>query len=405
MASPPRRLGRRALLRGATGAAVLFAAGCVGGEEEPGPDDPTPAPDAPDPTATQAPISSPIASYLDPDRYAGRTLTVASLGGPYQDAQAAAYFEPFALATGAEVQQKTATVGDLKDQVDDGNVVWDVVCLPTEAVLPLARADYLTPIDYAVVDKTALLDEVPTMQYGVVADFFSTAIAYPTADPEAVPRGWADVWDLSRFGEGRSLRRNPVGTLEFALLADGVPPDRLYPLDLPRAFRSLDRIRPAVSQWWEDGKQPVDLVAAGQVGLASAWNVRVADLPDAADAVRLQWAGGMLSADSWMVPRGAPNDDVAMDFINYATRAGPNADFCRLQPFGPVNRDAFALLRADRLPVLPTADPQRRLQFVENWNYWADNLEGHTERFEAWLLAEPAPTPATPGTDSGGGGG
>ncbi len=131
----------------------------------------------------------------------------------------------------------------------------------------------------------------------------------------------------------------------------------------------------------------MELVLSGQVGLASAWNVR-ADILEDPDAVALQWNGGMLSGQSWVVPRGTQNEDVAMDFINFATRAAPSANFARLVPFGPVNLDALALLRPDRRALLPNADPHRELQFVENWNYWADNVEGLTEQFNAWLLQE-----------------
>jgi putative spermidine/putrescine transport system substrate-binding protein len=80
-----------------------------------------------------------------------------------------------------------------------------------------------------------------------------------------------------------------------------------------------------------------------------------------------------------------------MDFINYATRAVPQANLARLIPFGPVNTDAFQHLREDRLPYLPSAEPQFSQQFFENWNYWADNREALTDRFLTWLATEPEP--------------
>ena len=90
-----------------------------------------------------------------------------------------------------------------------------------------------------------------------------------------------------------------------------------------------------------------------------------------------------------------------MDLINFATCAVPCANFCRLVPFGPVNQDALDLLRADRLPVLPTAEPQLSTQFYENLNWWADNHSALTERFDGWLLEEPVPvlSEGTPGRE------
>ena len=388
------RLSRRAALRTLAGGAVLLAAGCGGeDEDEPNvgssPTEEAAAPPDATPTPTQEAIASPVPGYADPTKWEGRTLTVASLGGDYQDAQAAAMFEPFALATGVEVVQRQMDLGRLRDQVESGEVSWDVADVPTEEVIPLSRDGLLTQIDYQAVDKTTLFSEV-CMQHGVGSAFFSTVIAYPLAAPRA-PEGWADFWNTGAFGEGRALLHSPIGTLEFALLADGVKPFDLYPLDVERAFRGLDTIRPSIVEWYRNARQPVALVLNADAALASAWNVWVTT--DGAGSVGIQWNGGMLSADSWVIPRGAPNADVAMDFINFATRAVPAANFARLVPFGPVNRDAFALLRPDRLPLLPTAEPQIYLQFFQGWNYWADHRAALTERFEEWLLAEPEGTP------------
>jgi len=132
------------------------------------------------------------------------------------------------------------------------------------------------------------------------------------------------------------------------------------------------------------------------VGLASAWNVRTT-LPDARGQIGISWAGGMLSGDSWVVPAGAPNADVAMSLVNYATRAVPTANFSRLIPFGPVNREALALLTPAERDGLPTAESHLAMQFVENWNYWVDNRERLGRRFDTWLegvrqgAEEPAP--------------
>jgi len=285
--------------------------------------------------------------------------------------------------------------------VDAGEVIWDVLTLPMEEVLVLAREGYLQPIDYKVVDRSALYDDI-TLQYGVGVAYSSTVMLYPAGTTRA-PQSWADFWDVTPPEPGvdlepeqaRVLRRSPVGTLEFALLADGVPMEELYPLDVERAFASLDRIRRNVIVWWEESKEPIELVSSGLAAMASGWNVRLQQF-DIHDAVRIQWFGGMLTADAWVVPKGAPNADVAMDFINFATRAVPTANFSRLLPYGPVNRDAFNLLREDRKAILPSAPQNKAVQFTQNWNYWVDNREALSERFENWLLSEePETTPSS----------
>jgi putative spermidine/putrescine transport system substrate-binding protein len=344
-----------------------------------------------EPTATQDTIGSPVAGYSDPTRWEGRTLTVGTWGGDYQDAQKAAFFDPFTAATGASVQDKVADLDGLRSQVDSQEVVWDTLTVPMEQMIRLARDGYLEPLNYGFIDPTPLYADI-VLEYGVGAAYFSTTIIYP-ADSTGVPQSWVDLWNVAPIPEGgepdpsqlRCLRSYPIGTLEFALIADGVEPAMLYPLDVDRAFASLNRIRDNVLVWWQESKEPIELVAVGEVGLANAWNVRIHQL-DLADEVRIQWYQGMLSADAWVVPRGSPNQDLAFDFINFATRAVPNANFARLVPYGPVNRESFDLIRDDRLPVLPSSPTNKPVQFVQDWGYWAEYEQPLTERFEQWLL-------------------
>ena len=396
--SRPRGVSRRALVGGSGVAGLLLTScGLVGDEDAATPTpEPTPSPEvtqAPLPP-TQEPITSPVAGYLDPARWEGRSIVVASpaLGVPL-DALSEAFLDAFSAATGAVVRHQELGrdgISSLIDQVESGEVVWDVTLIPTEDVLPIAQQQYLEAIDYNVVDATLLYPEL-NLQHGVGARLYSTVIVYATQIDEP-PGGWREFWDLDLYGGSRALRRSPVGTLEFALQADGVEMESLYPLDVARAFAALDRIRDS-TDFYEDSKLPVEFVRTGQVGLASAWSVRTS-LPDVQSLVKVAWDGGMIASDSWVIPRGAPNADVAMSFINFATRAVPTANYSRLEAFGPVNQDALGLLRDDIVAGLPNAPANLPLQFFQNWSYWAEHRESLTAQFEDWLLnptASPAP--------------
>jgi putative spermidine/putrescine transport system substrate-binding protein len=382
---------RRSLLGAGAAGTALSLASCGFGDDDPDVEptaEPTLLPEVTQVPAqpTQPPIESPVAGYLDPQRWAGRSLVVTSPAlGDTLDAINEAFLDAFNIATGAAVRHQELGrdgVSSLTSQVDAGEVTWDVALIPTEDVLMLARGGYLTAIDYNVVDKTALYPEL-TMQHGVGARLYSTVMVYP-AQAEEPPADWDDFWNLDLFSGTRALRRSPVGTLEFALLADGVEKDELYPLDTARAFASLDRIREA-TQFYEDGKTPVEFVRTGQAGLASAWSVRTA-LPDVRSLVEMQWTGGMLGADSWVIPRGAPNSDVAMSFVNFATRAVPTANYSRLENFGPVNPGALELLRPDIVASVPNGPGNMEVQFFQNWAFWTEQVESLTAQFEDWLL-------------------
>ncbi len=372
----------------------LGLAAC-GSEEDPGAPDATPTeiPTQAPPTPTQEPVSSPVAGYQDKGRWAGRTLTIATAGvAEFLDDLSASFFDAFEEDTDCVVEHVPfgrEGVESVLSQVESGNIQWDVVLMPTNQVLELSNLGVLTAIDYDIVNGDNLYPEL-MMQHGVGAMLYSTTMVY-SVTAENPPQTWADFWDLSLFDGTRALRRSPVGTLEFALLADGVDKDELYPLDVERAFAVLESIREATI-FYEDSKQPVELVSSGQVGLASSWTVRT-NLPDVASLVHPQWNEGMISADAWVTPRGSENADVAMSFINYATRAVPTANFSGRQPFGPVNKDALELMRDDIMESLPNAPQNLEVQFFENWSYWRDQRESLEQQFEEWLLNPPEATP------------
>lgn len=392
-----KRMSRRAAMF-ASVALPLALVGC--GDETEKPNlaiDPTVPPTQAPPTPTQESLASPVAGYQDQNRWQGRSLTVATAGlAGFLDDLHDCFLQAFSRDTGCAVEHASLGregVESVRSQVESGNIEWDVLLMPTSQVLELSNAGVLAGIDYDVVNSNDLYPEL-TMQHGVGAMMYSTTMVYATTE-EIPPESWLDFWDLSRFGGTRALRRSPVGTLEFALLADGVEKESLYPLDVERAFSVLESIRGENTLFYEDSKQPVELVRTGQVGLASAWTVRTT-LPDVASLVAPVWNGGMISADAWVSPRGAPNGDVAMSFINYATRAVPTANFSGRQPFGPVNKAALGLMREDIVASLPNAPAHLEQQFFENWSYWRDKRASLTARFEEWLLSPPPTIEASP---------
>ena len=88
-------------------------------------------------------------------------------------------------------------------------------------------------------------------------DVYSTVFAYRTDAIDKAPSNWAEYWDVEGFPGRRSLRKNPIDTLEQALMADGVAPADLYPLDVDRAFAKLDEIKEKIAIWWTGGAQTV----------------------------------------------------------------------------------------------------------------------------------------------------
>ncbi|HWN91105.1 MAG TPA: extracellular solute-binding protein, partial [Verrucomicrobiae bacterium] len=178
-------------------------------------------------------------------------------GGDWADANFEAYVAPFEKETGIKVVavRDWMSIAKLKLMVESKKVELDVADIPRLHYLSAVKANYLEKIDYNVYNKAELskIDDLSKQAYGVGAAYFSYVMAF---DNEKFPAGkrpatWAEFWDAKKFPGPRTLRAGVYGTgaYEEALLADGVPLDKLYPMDIDRAFKSLDKIRPHVTTW------------------------------------------------------------------------------------------------------------------------------------------------------------
>lgn len=384
-----RTLSRRHLLRySSLVAAGMALAACADDDDEP-----TSTPEEqPEATATPVLVES-VPGFDDPTRWEGRTLTVTSWGGDYQDAQAAAFFEPFERLTGAQIVTATTDLAELRTQVDSGSVEWDVCDVLNADVLALANVGAITAIDFDEIETEHLLPQAMT-EHSLVSSFHSTILAYREGYPEdgTGPQNWDDFWNLEEFPGTRGMHRDPQSTLEFALIADGVDIADLYPLDVERALASLERIRSAILLWWEQGAQPSQMITSGDIDMVSVWNSRIERLSSEGAPVLIQWNQGAISGDSWVLPSGTSNMDVAMDFLRFASRPEPGAAFSSLVPFGPINEQSFDLLSEDLRDSLPTSPALRDKQFFINYEWWFANREAVVGRFEEWLAdVEEAP--------------
>jgi putative spermidine/putrescine transport system substrate-binding protein len=348
------------------------------------------------PTATPTSEASPepdvlsVEGYDDPTVWEGRTITVTSWGGEYQGAQERAFFEPFQRLTGARIETATTEIPALRRQVAADDTRWDVCDVLLDDVLPLANLGALELLDYNVIRTHGIFSDV-RFDHGVGSSYFSTVLAYLTGrwPEQPPPGGWADFWDQARYPGTRGLHLNPQGTLEFALLSDGVSIDDLYPLDVDRALMRLTEIVPFIVLWWEQGAQPIQMLSTGDIDMVAAWNSRIERIRQEGFGVDIQWNGGALSGDAWVIPKGAPNRDVAMDFINFATRPETTAAFSTIVPFGPVNRNAFELIPPEIAVRLPSYPEHRDRQFTVNAEWWFRHREGVQQQFDDWYAQLP----------------
>lgn len=311
-----------------------------------------------------------------------QNMVFTSWGGTTQDAQKTSWAESFTEQTGINVTQDGPTdYGKLKAMVEAGNVTWDVVDVEGDYAVQAGKAGLLEPLDFSVIDKSKLDPRFVT-DYSVGSFYYSFVIGCNKDAVEACPKTWADLFDTQKFPGKRTFYKwSAPGVIEAALLADGVPADKLYPLDLDRAFKKLDTIKDEII-WWDSGAQSQQLLASAEAPYGSFWNGRLTALAETGVSVETSWVNNITAADSLVVPKGTKNKKAAMEFIAHATSAKSQADFAAATGYAPINLESPALMDPDKRGTLP--DKQAETQVNADMTYWAEHRDEIGTRWYAW---------------------
>ena len=337
-----------------------------------------------------------------------KEVNVVSWGGAYEKSQVEAYNKPFNEATGIKVNMIAADnpATPLKAQVEAKNITGDVFDIETSDAIRLCDEGALVEIDPASLpaapDGTAAADDfIPgALQDCAVANiFWGTVIAFDsTKFPDGKPSTAADFFDTAKYPGKRGLPKNPKRTLYLALIADGVPAADVYdvlgtPEGVDRAFAKLDTIKKD-TVWWEAGAQPVQLLADGEVVMATGYNGRFFDAMVAeGKPFEIIWDGQYMDMDMFVVAKDSPNPEAAMEYLKFATATQLLADQAKWIAYGPARKSSAALVgmyqdgKTEMGPHMPTNPEHMTTAVMDDPEFWADHQAEMSERFNAWLAA------------------
>lgn len=309
-------------------------------------------------------------------------LVFSGWGGTTQDVEKAEWADKFTAKTGINVLQDGPTdYGKIKAMVEAGNVTWDVVDVEADYGVQAGRNGLLEKLDFDIIDKSRLDPRFVT-EYAVGGFYYSTIIGCNKGTVGECPKTWAELFDTKKFPGKRSFYKwSTPGVLEAALLADGVSPDKLYPLDLDRAFKKLDTIKDDIV-WWATGAQSQQLLATAETPYGALWNGRLDAVAASGVDVEASWDNNIIAADLIVVPKGTKNRDAAMKFIAFATSAESQAAMAKGTGYAPTNLDSVKLMDPAAVKLLP--DQQTAGQVNANLEYWATHRDEIGERWYAW---------------------
>ncbi|CUH79834.1 Spermidine/putrescine-binding periplasmic protein precursor [Tritonibacter multivorans] len=332
-------------------------------------------------------------------------VTVMSWGGAYTKSQVEAYHKPFTAETGIKINSVDADnpATPIKAQVEAGNVSIDVADVEFSDAVRLCDEGLLEEIDSSILpaapDGTPAADDFieGALQDCAVANIvWSTVMAYNTENNATAPDSIDDFFNIADYPGKRGLRKSAKATLEMALMADGVPAGDVYDVldtdeGVDRAFAKLDSIKSDIV-WWEAGAQPPQLLADGEVVMSTAYNGRIFNAAvGEGQPLEIVWDGQILDFDLFVVPKGAPNKDAALQFISFSTDTQRLADQASWISYGPARKSSGALVgtysdgKTEMAPHMPTAEANLGNALVNNFEFWVDKDAELNERFNAWL--------------------
>ncbi|VDC33570.1 ABC transporter substrate-binding protein [Pseudogemmobacter humi] len=334
-------------------------------------------------------------------------VTVMSWGGAYGFAQNEAHLKPFTEKTGIRTVMVDTdnAAGPIKAQVEAGNITIDVASVELADAIRLCDEGLLEPIDPAILPDGA--DGTPAAgdffpggltACAVGTDLWANVIAFDGSRYTGEkPSKAADFFDTEKFPGKRGLKKSAKAVLELALMADGVPADEVYALletaeGQDRAFAKLDTIKKDIV-WWEAGAQPPQLLADGEVVMTTAYNGRIFNARiDEGKPFEIIWDGQISELNTYVIPKGAPNLEEALEFIKYATSTEGLAAQAKYISYGPPRHssNAVEIIYKDGStvmgPNLPTAPENRTNALETSLEFWVDRDAELNERLNAWLV-------------------
>lgn len=319
-------------------------------------------------------------------------VVVRNPGGAWSDTQKKYIYDPFTKETGIEVVIVPSTMTKMLAMVKSGSAELDVADTGLDALVELDKAGALTPIDYSAW-KYADATDVPKAYRTATTvgmALYATVLGYNknTFPNNSQPKGWAEFWDVKKFSGARMLEDMAGGTpnLEFALIADGVPMDKIFPIDIDRAFKAMSVVKPAIKKFWDTGALSAQMLADQDVVLGSIWNGRLFAVASKGAPVAVDWNENMLQVQGYGIFKNAPNLKNAQLYVDYAMTAKAQIGMPKELNYGPTNTKVFDMLTVAEKADLPGSPENMKKAFIQDANWWSDNRAKVNAIWSKWIL-------------------
>ncbi|MCW4385085.1 extracellular solute-binding protein [Salinibacterium sp. SYSU T00001] len=313
----------------------------------------------------------------------GGEVVFADYGGPTNESRQIAYFDSFQDETGTRVVSASLQDAIMYSMLEGEEGDYDLIQVSSDSLIKYKENLAVLP------DGVPRADTFPEeiQDYAVGGFLIGITQGWLTDTfPDGGPQDWADFFDTEKYPGKRAWPGAPGSydaSFELALLADGVAPEDLYPLDLDRAVAKLDSIRDDLV-FYESYPEVQTLLSTGSASIAVSVTGQFTALMNQGLDVTVQWNEAFLSPNFFVIPESAENKEAAYELATWLADGERQAVFTERTFYGPANEATFDYLPEDvasKLPGGPGNDGS--LYFDEQ--YRADYLEELTSSYTEWL--------------------
>ncbi|MCW2917584.1 MAG: putative spermidine/putrescine transport system substrate-binding protein [Actinomycetia bacterium] len=317
-------------------------------------------------------------------RLTSRQVVVSGFGGLSYQVRDKEGFTPFTKLSGARVVQAPWDYGKFVNMITSATPEWDLIDFDGYAVAGLIQEGKPTG---KLADWVRRCDLVPEKYRDYCAGGYawSNVMGWSTK-LSGTPQNWADFFDTKKFPGKRAFPKSIyMGTMEAALLADGVPKDKIYPLDFTRALAKLDTIKKDLI-FYDTYAQGQQYMTQGSASMIITSSARMLQLKNDGQPVEFTFQDAILYPwSAFAMPQHPQHADATNALLDFMSTPEQQAMVAKKVFLGPTVSKALDLLTPTERALTPSAPENAAKQLTIDVESCAKQDADYVKKFFAWV--------------------
>lgn len=212
---------------------------------------------------------------------------------------------------------------ELLAKIQAGGARYDLIQPSDYMVSTMNKLDLLSELDYKNIPNSKyIIPELtnpsydPESKHSLVYTWGITGIVYNTNFIKEAPRGWKDLWDKN-YKERVILLNDSREVIGMALKKNGWSVNCTDPAKLDKAVNDLKVLSPNVLAFDTDTIKQKFIADEAWIGQMWSGDASFAHKDNQALKFVVPEEGTVIWADTFAIPKGAHNKELAEKFINY----------------------------------------------------------------------------------------